>query len=741
MHTRISLTGNFSFGILTVNQTATRTLSISNTGIGTLTVSGISYPAGFSGNWTGGTIAPNATQNVTISFRPLAEQAYTGSITVNSTATAGTPLIAASGSGAHSRTIGLTGNLSFGTLTINQTANRTLSIRNSGTGSLAVSGISYPAGFSGSWSGGTIAPAATQNVTVTFRPVAEQDYNGHITVNSTATAGTSAISTSGSGAHTRIIGLTGNLSFGNQTVYRTANRILSISNTGTGNLTVNGITYPAGFSGNWSGTIAPGATQNVTVQFSPTVAQTNPTVGQSFSGNANVASNATGGSGVRPVSGAAVVPKTTLVDVNGGNLSSTTVSTFKIGKFEVTWDEWKAVRGWAVAYGGYSDLANVGDGKGRNTAVTDEDSFGSYPVTKVSWCDVVKWCNAKSEMENLTPVYLNGNATYKTGDVTTVTLRANATGYRLPSEPEWEWAARGGTSGLKNFIYSGSNSTDEVAWYQSNSGGTTKGVGLKKANELGIFDMSGNVVEWCWDEAESARPIRGGSFERGASDATVAYRAAGISPTDRFDTIGFRVVRGGGVIAPAISHPGRTDGQVGSPYSYQIQSKNKPTSFGATPLPAGLSINSTTGRISGTPTAAGLFTANLTASNAGGTSRNDMQFHIAPVMSKLINLPASISFGNRKINQTANLALNITNPTSESLQLQLISYPSGSVFSGEFYPITLTGAGSSKNFNVTFTPTQATNYSGNITVQFAMSLNSIPRVFWVNIPVSGSGTP
>jgi len=136
----------------------------------------------------------------------------------------------------------------------------------------------------------------------------------------------------------------------------------------------------------------------VTVLFSPTVAQTNPMVGQSYSGNANVASNATSGSGVRPVSGAAVVPVTTMLDVNGGSFPRTTVSSFKIGKFEVTWDEWKAVRGWAVAYGGYSDLANVGDGIGRNTAVTDEDAYGSYPVTKVSWCDVVKWCNAKSRL-------------------------------------------------------------------------------------------------------------------------------------------------------------------------------------------------------------------------------------------------------------------------------------------------------------------------------------------------------
>ncbi|MFM8983435.1 MAG: choice-of-anchor D domain-containing protein, partial [Spartobacteria bacterium] len=116
-----------------MNTTSNNTLSISNTGTGNLTVNSISYPAGFGGNFAG-TIAPGATQNVTISFRPDNEGAFGGNISVNSTATSGNGIISASGTGAHTRIIGLTGNLSFGSATVNTTSNRTLSITNTGTG-------------------------------------------------------------------------------------------------------------------------------------------------------------------------------------------------------------------------------------------------------------------------------------------------------------------------------------------------------------------------------------------------------------------------------------------------------------------------------------------------------------------------------------------------------------------------------------------------------------------------------
>jgi len=234
-----------------------------------------------------------------------------------------------------------------------------------------------------------------------------------------------------------------------------------------------------------------------------------------------------------------------LVTVQGGTLTlpsqlaGQSVSAFSIGKHEVTWDQWQSVQSYAVAHG--YDLEWIGGG-----------SMGNHPVRDVNWFDAVKWCNAKSEMEGLTPVYQVGGATYRMGQ-SSPNIVTGANGYRLPSESEWEWAARGGVS-THGYTYSGSNDVNAVGWYWENSVGApmdlgighgTWPVGQKQVNELGLYDMSGNVSEWCFDSVNgsSDRRLRGGGWGSfGGGECAVSTRSS-FDPYVRRGEIGLRPVR------------------------------------------------------------------------------------------------------------------------------------------------------------------------------------------------------
>jgi len=195
----------------------------------------------------------------------------------------------------------------------------------------------------------------------------------------------------------------------------------------------------------------------------------------------------------------------------------------------------------------------------------------SLPIVNVDWFDVFMFCNLKSIAEGLDPCYwmhgddMPADLSYiHTDDLAThpekrherVFCDFSRNGYRLPTEAEWEYAARGGLKS-QGYRYAGSDDPDAVAWYWQNSGDQMHAGGLKAANELGLYDMSGNVCERVWDwymeySNESAinpcgaqeggsRMIRGGSFAGGAMYCEVSYRYPHAST--RLKTTGFRLCR------------------------------------------------------------------------------------------------------------------------------------------------------------------------------------------------------
>ena len=232
---------------------------------------------------------------------------------------------------------------------------------------------------------------------------------------------------------------------------------------------------------------------------------------------------------------------------------------FYMGKYEITQAEYEKYCSYT---GSNSPSSSYGDGD-------------NYPAYYVSWYDALVYCNKRSIAEGLTPCYSINDSTNpeEWGELPTawddplrdtwdaVKCDWNANGYRLPTEAEWEYAARAGDNTVDSLTYSGTsdvNRLGDYAWYYDNS---THEVGTKKANAFGLYDMSGNVYELCWNwftseydenteggnnptgsSAGSYRVCRGGSWYDYSDGCAVSYRNY-YGPNVRFNYLGFRVVR------------------------------------------------------------------------------------------------------------------------------------------------------------------------------------------------------
>ena len=240
-----------------------------------------------------------------------------------------------------------------------------------------------------------------------------------------------------------------------------------------------------------------------------------------------------------------VVGKKGFVLCEKGSTSTNDITvdnSFYICTHEVTQAEYKAVMGNNPSYFS-SDPA-------------EGEVQENRPVENVSWFDALVYCNKRSVEAGLTPYYkVGGNTDVSTWGYTphtgatisgTITTDESANGFRLPTVSEWKYAASGGKDATP-YTYSGSGTISEVAWYVSNSGNKTHEVmKCTKANKLGLYDMSGNVLEWCWDSSGSSRIMFGGFWNSNESGCAITTSNYSNSPSERqgqTQSCGFRVVR------------------------------------------------------------------------------------------------------------------------------------------------------------------------------------------------------
>jgi hypothetical protein len=673
----IGLAGNLNFGSVPVGSNAQQVLTISSTGTSNLTISSVSYPAGFSGNFPGGVLAPGTFTNVTVTFSPAIVTNYSGTVTVNSDALGGTNTIAASGIGtpAAGATIVLTGNLSFGNVPVSSNATSTLVISNAGTAILHVTNVTYPAGFSGSFTG-SIAPGKSTNVTVTFSPTTTIAYGGPATVKSDATSGANTIAVSGTGASGSVV-LSGNLNFGSVSVNTNATSTLVISNAGNATMHVTSISYPAGFSGVFSGSIVPGTSTNVTVTFSPTAAT-------GYGGTVTVNSDALGGTNTTSASGTGTAVSGSIV--LSGNLSFTNVPVNT------------SAQGTLV-------ISNAGNGTLHVTNVTYPSGFsGSFTGAIVPG----QTTNVTVTFSPTAAITYSGSATVKSDAGSGVNTIAVS-----------------GTGASGNIVLSGNlsfgsvlvNTNAQSTLVISNAGNATMNVTSISYPTGFSGAFSGAIaVGTSTNVTVTFSPTAATGY-----GGAVTVHSDALGGTNTISASGTGTAASGTIVLSGnlsfTNVPVNTSAQSTLVISnagngtLHVTSIIYPSGFTGSFSGAIAPGQTTNVTVTFSPAAAITYSGSATVKSDAGSGVNTIALSGTGAGGR-IALIGNLSFGGVRVNTSAQSTLVISNAGNGVLNVSSISYPSGfsGVFSGSLDP------GTSTNVPVTFSPTSAISYSGPIAV-------------------------
>jgi hypothetical protein len=821
--------GSFNFGSIQVGSSSTQTITLTNSGSTSVTLSSIA-PAGsgfsVSGITTGQQIAAGGTATFSTKFAPGTAGAASGTVSIASTATNSPLVIALSGTGTQGALIANPSAINFGSILAGATATTNVTLTNSGTANLSISAASASGtGFSMSaLSPQTLAPGGTATFGVTFGPTSAGNATGSISVASTAPGSPLVIGLSGVGTAAQAqLGISpSSLAFGNVNVGSNASQTVTLTNSGNATLNVTAATITG--SG-YTMTLQPisinaGANTTFSVKYAPTT-------GGSAAGSISIISNASGSPATIALSGTgtqaeiAATPSsvafgtvtegtansqpitlknngnTTLtfsqITVAGAGFSqtglstSTTIAAGASGTFNAMFNPSSsgAVSGSiTMATNGTPsslviNLSGTGQTAGSSPTITSATTVSGTVASAFSYQIVATnsptsygagglpaglTVNTSTGLISGTPttvgsstVSLSATNGIGTGNATltvtispatpVITSATTATGtagtafsYQIAAtNSPTSYGATGLPAGL-----SVNASTGLITGTPASAGSSTVGLSATNGGGTGnaTLTLTISLGKPVITSATTATGTVGTAFsyQITATNSPTSYGATGLpggltvnaatglvsgtpsaagtstvtlAASNATGTGNASVTLTISVPAPVITSGTTASGAVGSAFTYQITATNSPTGYGATGLPAGLSVNASTGLISGTPTAAGTSTVTLSATNATGTGNATLTLSTSTGAQLSIS-PSPIAFGNVNVGSNASKTVTLTNNGSATLNVTAATI-TGSGYTMTLQPLSI-NSGSNTTFTVTYTPTTAGTGSGSISI-------------------------